>query len=163
MHDQIFWDDDGTVYLSSTYRKLDRTPTSILNDFAIHICTIDLLTGDSTSESKMIRESSTGIAEGSHLFKRNSYYYLFTAEGGTSSKHCECVFRSQTSPFGPWESGPHNPLVRNGPHDEVQNTGHADLVEDAQGRWWAVLLGVRPSCENGRWEASVFGDFAILF
>jgi hypothetical protein len=37
LHDQIFWDAGGTVYLSSTYRKLDRAPASTLNDFAIHI------------------------------------------------------------------------------------------------------------------------------
>lgn len=110
----------------------------------------------------MILASSTGIAEGSHIFKRGGYYYLFAAEGGTGRKHNECVFRNQTSPFGPWESSPHNPLFMNGPDDEVQSTGHADLVQDARGRWWAVLLGVRPIYENGRWEVSVFGNFTAL-
>jgi beta-xylosidase len=41
--------------------------------------------------------------------------------------------------------------------DEVQNTGHADLVEDAKGNWWAVLLGVRPVRKEGEWEDSVLG------
>lgn len=154
---KLFWDDDGTVYLSSTYRKLERTPNANLKDFAVHVVTVDLATGNSTSEPKLIRESVSGIAEGSHIFKRGKYYYLFTAEGGTESGHCEWVFRSETSPFGPWEEGPDNPLWRNGVEDEVQNTGHADLVEDAQGRWWAVLLGVRPVKRDGSWEESVFG------
>ncbi|KAF7596056.1 hypothetical protein BBP40_003837 [Aspergillus hancockii] len=158
----LFWDDDGTVYLSSTYRKLNRTPNANLKDFAIHIATIDLPSGASTSEPKLIRESASGVAEGSHIFKRGKYYYLFTAEGGTENGHCEWVSRSGTGPFGPWEVGPDNPLWRNGANDEVQNTGHADLVEDAQGRWWAVLLGVRPVRRDGCWEESVLGRETFL-
>ncbi|GKZ30288.1 hypothetical protein AbraIFM66950_008624 [Aspergillus brasiliensis] len=158
----LFWDDDGTVYLSSTYRKLDRTPGANLKDFAVHIVTVYLDTGASTSEPKLIRESTSGVAEGSHIFKRGKYYYLFTAEGGTESGHCEWVSRSSTGPFGPWEVGPNNPLWRNGVHDSVQNTGHADLVEDAQGQWWAVLLGVRPVWKDGQWEESVFGRETFL-
>lgn len=128
-----------------------------LKDFAIHICTVDLATGHSTSEAKLIRESSSGVAEGSHIFKRGRYYYLFTAEGGTESGHCEWVSRSEVGPFGPWELAPNNPLWRNGVEDEVQNTGHIDLVEDADGNWWAVLLAVRPMRKGDQWEESVFG------
>ncbi|KAJ6021493.1 hypothetical protein N7540_006997 [Penicillium herquei] len=153
----LFWDDDGTVYLSSTYRKLQPTPGVKLKDFAVHICTVDLTTGRSTSEQRLIRESSSGVAEGSHIFKRGQYYYLFTAEGGTEEGHCEWVSRSH-DPFGPWQLGPNNPLWRNGPRDEVQNTGHADLVEDDSGNWWAVLLGVRPQGQ----DESVLGRESFL-
>ncbi|KAJ5081277.1 hypothetical protein NUU61_009541 [Penicillium alfredii] len=152
----LFWDDDGIVYLSSTYRKLEPTPGANLKDFAIHICTVDLTTGHSTSGPKLIRESPSGVAEGSHIVKRGSYWYLFTAEGGTKSRHCEWVDRSAVGPFGPWEIGPHNPLWRNGVEDDVQNTGHADLLEAIQGKWWAVLLGVRPVRKGDKWEDSVF-------
>lgn len=114
-------------------------------------------TGRSTSEPKLIRESSSGVAEGSHIFKRGRYWYLFTAEGGTESGHCEWVSRSTSGPMGPWEVGPNNPLWRNSTEDEVQNTGHADLVEDPRGQWWAVALGVRPVRLDGRWEESVLG------
>ncbi|KAJ5889008.1 hypothetical protein N7495_009049 [Penicillium taxi] len=158
----LFWDDDGTVYLSSTYRKLQPTPGVNLKDFAIHICTVDLVTGKSTSEPKLIRESSSGVAEGSHIYKRGHYYYLFTAEGGTESGHCEWVSRSEFGPMGPWEVGPENPLWRNGVEDEVQNTGHIDLIEDAYGQWWAVLLGVRPMRKEGEWEESVLGRETFL-
>ncbi|KAL4865516.1 hypothetical protein BDV12DRAFT_211020 [Aspergillus spectabilis] len=162
----LFWDDDGTVYLSSTYRKLTRTPTTppnSLKDFAIHISTIDLATGRATSSPKLIRESSSGVSEGSHIFKRGKYYYLFTAEGGTESGHCEWVCRSEKGPFGPWEVGPSNPLWRNGVADEIQNTGHADLVEDEGGNWWVVFLGVRPvKRDGGVWEGSVFGRETFL-
>ncbi|KAJ6179016.1 Concanavalin A-like lectin/glucanase subgroup [Penicillium mononematosum] len=158
----LFWDDDGTVYLSSTYRKIQPTIGAKLKDFAIHICTVDLATGHSTSAPKLIRESSSGVAEGSHIFKRGRYWYLFTAEGGTESGHCEWVNRSEVSPLGPWELGPNNPLWRNGVDDEVQNTGHADLVEDTKGQWWAVVLGVRPSRRGDTWEDSVLGRETFL-
>ncbi|KAL4927335.1 glycoside hydrolase family 43 protein [Aspergillus undulatus] len=166
----LFFDDDGTVYLSSTYRKHNRTitqdGTKPLKDFGIHICTIDLDTGRVISRPELIRESASGVSEGSHIFKRNGYYYLFTAEGGTESGHCEWVSRSSEGPMGPWEVGPRNPLWRNGVTDEVQNTGHADLVEDAEGRWWAVFLGVRPVWREdggmGKWEESVFGRETFL-
>ena len=49
----------------------------------------------------MIRESSSGVAEGSHIFKRGRYWYLFTAEGGTESGHSEWVNRSEVGPLGP--------------------------------------------------------------
>ncbi|KAL4742679.1 glycosyl hydrolase [Aspergillus similis] len=167
----LFFDDDGTVYLSSTYRKHQRTITggAPLKDFAIHISTIDLQTGDVTSAPKLIRSSSSGVSEGSHIFKRGKYYYLFTAEGGTESGHSEWVCRSESSPFGPWEAGPVdevNPLFGSGiaPDDEVQNTGHADFVEDTNGNWWAVFLGVRPVWRESekRWEESVFGRETFL-
>ena len=153
----LFWDDDGVVYLSSTYRKVDRNPGSKLKDFAIHVSSIDLATGNSTSQPVMVRESSSGVSEGSHIFKRGRFYYLFTAEGGTESGHCEWVLRSDKSPFGPYELGPNNPLWRNTTQDEIQNTGHCDLVEDEQGRWWAVSLGVRPFKVDGVFHSSVFG------
>ncbi|KAJ5501830.1 Concanavalin A-like lectin/glucanase subgroup [Penicillium expansum] len=158
----LFWDDDGTVYLSSTYRKIQPTSGAKLKDFAIHICTVDLTTGHSTSAPKLIRESSSGVAEGSHIFKRGRYWYLFTAEGGTESGHSEWVNRSEVGPSGPWELGPNNPLWRNGVEDEVQNTGHADLVEDTKGQWWAVVLGVRPSRKGDTWEDSVLGRETFL-
>lgn len=156
---QLFWDGNGTVYLSTTCRKLIRSPNSNLKDFAIHMCTIDLATGNSLSEPRIVRESSSGISEGSHIFQRGAYYYLFTAEGGTGVGHSEWVFRSESSPLGPWEAAPHNPLIYNGPEDKVQNTGHADLVEDQDGRWWAVLLAVRPTWNRNAWEDSVFGKY----
>ncbi|KAH7073143.1 glycosyl hydrolase [Paraphoma chrysanthemicola] len=158
----LFWDDDGIVYLSSTYRKVDRDAQSKLKDFAIHVSTINLETGTLTSAPKLIRESSSGIAEGSHLFKFHGYYYLFTAEGGTESGHCEYVSRSRESPFGPWEMAPHNPLWRNTTDDYIQNTGHCDIVEGHDSTWWALCLGVRPRKEESSWRTSVFGRESML-
>lgn len=115
-------------------------------------------TGDSLSESKMVRESPLGLAEGSHLFRRDKYYYLITAEGGTGPKHSVWAFRNEQGPMGDWEPCPNNPLLYSGINDQVQNTGHADLFEDSNGQWWATLLAVRPEQKlDGSWTESVLG------
>lgn len=104
---------------------------------------------------EVIRTSPHGIAEGSHIIKRGTFYYLFTAEGGTESGHHEVVLRSTAGPLGPWTEGPF--LWYNGMDEEVQSTGHADIFEDAEGEWWAVLLGIRPQKLNGKWKESQLG------
>jgi beta-xylosidase len=129
-----------------------------LKDFCIHVCSIDIETGNSTSQPVLLRESASGVSEGSHIFKIGKYYYLFTAEGGTESGHSEWVMRSTKGPLGPYELGPQNPLWRNTTEHEIQNTGHCDLVDDGNGQWWAVSLGVRPHLVDGQYETSVFGE-----
>ncbi|CAK7214813.1 hypothetical protein SEUCBS140593_002317 [Sporothrix eucalyptigena] len=163
----LFWD-NGRVYLCTTHPKADRpadAPPSRL-DFAIHLCEVDLVTGRSLSPAVMLRDSTVGscIAEGSHLYRRGRYYYLLVAEGGTGAHHSECVYRSTEGVRGPWEPAPGNPILKSqAENDDVQNTGHVDLVEDAQGQWWAVLLGVRPlRGVDGAARTSVFGRETFL-
>ncbi|KAI3324801.1 glycoside hydrolase family 43 protein [Xylariaceae sp. AK1471] len=140
----LFWDDDNDkVYLSTTVRLANRKPDSKLKDFGIHISEIVLATGRTLTPPQLIRESPHGIAEGSHIIRWGAYYYLFTAEGGTEAGHQEWVFRSREGVYGPWEAQG-KPLWYNGPDEEVQRTGHADVFDDGEGNWWAVFLGVRP-------------------
>ena len=91
--------------------------------------------------------------EGPHLFRNGRYYYLICAEGGTGEWHSEVVFRAK-SPKGPWEEYSGNPILtqREGlPADRadyVSSAGHADMVKDKNGQWWAVFLGCRPYDKN---------------
>lgn len=105
----------------------------------------DLSTGRSLSPPRLTMDSVLGTAEGCHIIKRDGWYYLFTAEGGTQDGHQEWVYRSD-KPLGPWVAPPAhiNPIVFNGNHPHIQNTGHLDMVEGENGQWWAVFLGVRP-------------------
>lgn len=129
----------------------------------MHVSEIDLDTGRSLSTPVAIRKSPSGVAEGSHIVKYKGFYYLFTAEGGTESGHSECVFRSRTGPLGPWEPNPSNPLLSASLQDDVQNTGHADLVEDVDGDWWAVCLAVRPYRDTSKvFLPSPFGRESFL-
>lgn len=151
-----------------THRMHDRTVvpdgSKQLKDFAIHTCTVDLETGRALTRPRCIRSSSSGVSEGSHILKRGRYYYLLTAEGGTEEGHSEWVCRSEKGPLGPWEVGGKVLSAGTGQEDEVQNTGHVDVVEDGDGNWWCVLLAVRPvrKKDGSGWERSVFGRETFL-
>ncbi|NQZ83679.1 MAG: family 43 glycosylhydrolase, partial [Colwellia sp.] len=92
-----------------------------------------------------------GRTEGPHIYKRNSYYYLMTAEGGTSYEHCMTLARAK-SITGPYEIHPENPIItaKNDPDNYLQKTGHGDLVETQNGEWYAVFLTGRPLTKLGR-------------
>lgn len=86
--------------------------------------------------------------EGPHILKRNNWYYLYAAEGGTSVNHSEVVLRSESvwGPYIPYEKNPimtqrHLPENRK---DPVTSTGHAQLVEGPDGNTYAIFLAVRP-------------------
>lgn len=86
--------------------------------------------------------------EGPHLYRRDGWYYLCCAEGGTSTQHSQVILRSKspTGPFVPWEKNPiltQRDLDGNAPH-AVTCTGHADLVIGPDGKWWSVFLACRP-------------------
>jgi alpha-N-arabinofuranosidase len=86
--------------------------------------------------------------EGPHIWKRNGWYYLYAAEGGTSVNHSEVVFRSK-SPKGPYVAYENNPILtqrhlledRKNP---ITSTGHAQFVEGPDGKTYSIFLAVRP-------------------
>lgn len=106
---------------------------------------VDPTTGRARGPVRMLW-SGTGLAhpEGPHLIRRGRWWYLLIAEGGTERGHTVSIARAE-SLDGAFEPAPGNPILshRSTTHP-VQNTGHADLVETAEGRWAMVYLGVRP-------------------
>lgn len=124
-----------------------------------YTCEMDIDTGRQLTETKLVKYGNlgNGITEGPHVLKRGKYYYLITAEGGTEIEHQEWVCRSTTGPEGPWEvgaSGSVNPMIYNGDHAEIRQTGHMDLVEGTGAQWYAVFLAVRPVW-TGKGEAQL--------
>ena len=86
--------------------------------------------------------------EAPHIYKRNDYYYLMAAEGGTSVNHSEVVFRSKDV-WGPYMPYDKNPILTHRTLDPkrknpISSVGHADLVDGPDGNTYAVFLGVRP-------------------
>ena len=86
--------------------------------------------------------------EGPHLVRKDGFYYLIAAEGGTAEGHSQVVLRSPnvTGPYAPHK---HNPILtqRDLPRDRahpITSAGHADFVETRSGEWWATFLAVRP-------------------
>jgi xylan 1,4-beta-xylosidase len=91
-------------------------------------------------------------AEGPHLYRIGDLYYLVAAEGGTALDHAVCVARS-THITGPYQANPRNPVLTHrhlGADHPIGATGHADLIQTADGDWWAVLLAIRPGGNLGR-------------
>lgn len=107
---------------------------------------IDLGSGTLRTPRRLVWTGSGGHApEGPHLFSRGGWFYLLAAEGGTEYGHMVTVARS-CDPMGPFEACPHNPVLshRSRAHP-LQATGHADLLQMGDGRWYALLLGIRPA------------------
>jgi xylan 1,4-beta-xylosidase len=93
----------------------------------------------------IFRGSALGITEGPHLYRKDGYYYLVTAEGGTGWDHAVTVARSR-SLHGPYEISPHHPLLsaRGQPGHPLQKAGHGSFVETPDGQWYVAFLCSRP-------------------
>jgi xylan 1,4-beta-xylosidase len=100
---------------------------------------------------QIFKGTELGGTEAPHLYKRNGYYYLITAEGGTEYGHAVTLARSR-SLTGPYEIHPNNPLItsRNNPDLPLQKSGHGDIVETPDGHWYIVFLVGRPLSTHGR-------------
>lgn len=81
------------------------------------------------------------------MYKRGSTYYLMWAEGGTESGHMESIARS-SSPTGPYEMYPGNPLITNrSTHLTLQAIGHCDCAHFDTDRTLKVFHGTRNNDE----------------
>jgi alpha-N-arabinofuranosidase len=137
----LLFDDDGKVYVTSNGSGPTRE--------GIFQAEIDVRTGALLSENRVIWGGTGGAyPEAPHLYKIKGRYYLVIAEGGTAYGHMVTVARSD-SPWGPFESCPRNPILthRHRCDHIVQGTGHADLIQAADGSWWAVFLAFRISTQ----------------
>ncbi len=123
----LFNDDDGRRYM-------------LLNRGA-RIFELDSTGTRKISEPQLLYYGSNKRApEGPHIYKKDGYYYLLQAEGGTGPGHRVTVSRSRDL-MGVYEPCPYNPIMRQ--NDEgaaIQRCGHGDLVETPDGRWYMVYL-----------------------
>ncbi|WP_242155616.1 glycoside hydrolase family 43 protein [Aestuariivivens sediminis] len=99
----------------------------------------------------LTKGTKLGSTEGPHLYKRNEYYYLILAEGGTEYNHSATILRSK-SVFGPYEEHPDNPILtsKDSPKHTLQKAGHGSMIETQIGDWYIVFLIGRPLTERGR-------------
>jgi hypothetical protein len=131
----LFWEDNGQVHVVGSHQYTVWP--------GIQMATIDLNTG---ALGPLLNpwNGTGGLApEGPHLYKKDGYYYLMLAEGGTGLGHMVTMARSKTL-AGPYTPAPHNPLLTNANTTAFfQTVGHADLFQDGSGNWWAVALSTR--------------------
>ena len=147
----LFFDDDGSVWYVGNHAPSD---PAFPGEGEIWIQKLD------TSEWQLVGEryflwrgalKGAIWAEGPHIYKRNGRYYLLIAEGGTSFDHAVTV-ASSSSLTGPYLGNSRNPILtsRHLSYDNwINSTGHADLIELADGRWYAVALGIRNDIDRG--------------
>ncbi|HEX7365616.1 MAG TPA: glycoside hydrolase family 43 protein [Pelobium sp.] len=143
----LFFDDDGKVYYTGNRTPQEKPAGSKYRQIWIQeLDTVKKqLVGKITIAIEEGALHGAVVAESPHLYKKDGYYYLMIAEGGTGIDHAVTIFRSK-SVSGPYEINKKNPIIthRNlGKQYPIACVGHADLVETPNGEWWMVLLGVR--------------------
>lgn len=123
----LFHDDDGRSYM-------------LLNRGA-RILELDLENGKQISPATLLFYGDQKRApEGPHLLKKDGWYYLFEAEGGTGEGHRITVSRSRTL-MGTYEACPYNPIMRQWlPDAPIQRCGHGKPVMTQNGEWYMVYL-----------------------
>ncbi len=101
--------------------------------------------------SNIFRGTGLGFTEAPHLYRRDGWYYLLTAEGGTFRDHSVTMARSR-SLQGPYALHPDTYILsaRQRPDLPLQRSGHADLVETQDGETYMVYLCSRPLVNRGR-------------
>src|SRR5690625_2449086 len=98
-------------------------------------------------KTNIFKGTHLGLTEAPHLYKKDGYYYLVTAEGGTGYEHAVTIARSK-SLAGPYEVDPTNPVLTSKEHNELQKAGHASLVETQNGEWYMAHLCGRPVVDD---------------
>jgi xylan 1,4-beta-xylosidase len=148
----LFFDEDGRAWMVNN--GAPEGPAQYNGHRAIWIQEFDYSARKMVGPRKVIVNGGIDISkkpiwiEGPHLYKRNDWYYLCCAEGGTGPQHSQVILRSRKvdGPYTSWEQNPiltQRTLSPDAP-GAVTCTGHADLVIGPDNNWWAVFLGVRP-------------------
>lgn len=142
----IFFDNDGAAYIVGTGNVWDNGKGS--KERGIWIARFDLKSFKLVGEKVTIFNSAfigAKSPEAPHIYHIGDYYYLIIAEGGTGNNHSVVTARSHQI-FGWYENNPANPVLthRNmGSVANIQNVGHADIIETPSGEWYAVMLASR--------------------
>jgi xylan 1,4-beta-xylosidase len=139
----LFHDDDGRSWLLNMLwdHRVGhaRFGGIVVQEFDRSACRL-------VGERQLIFEGTPlGFTEGPHLYKRDGWYHLLVAEGGTGWNHAVVMARSR-SLFGPYEPHPDGPvLTAHGRTDvPLARAGHGDLVETPSGETWMAYLCGRP-------------------
>ncbi|SHL39821.1 glycoside hydrolase family 43 protein [Roseibium suaedae] len=150
----LFHDDDGRKWFVNMVWDQRKTPTAFAGILLQEYDPVQKrLTGPVRN---IFKGTERGLVEGPHLYKRNGYYYLLTAEGGTGYRHAVTLARSKRL-TGPYELHPDKHVVSSltFPDNPIQRAGHGDIVETQTGETYLVHLMGRPvpglnRCQMGR-------------
>tara|TARA_X000000368_G_scaffold244857_1_gene193507 strand:- start:1376 stop:3070 length:1695 start_codon:yes stop_codon:yes gene_type:complete len=139
----IFFDSNGKVYFIGTHNPGDMNSNGIGE---IWVQELDIKNWMLKGKRKTVWDGVFGCCtEGPHIYKEHGLYYLLVAEGGTGKNHAVMMAASENI-FGPYEENPRNPVLTTRHVTEdyfVNSTGHADMIELPDKRWYMVSLGKR--------------------
>ncbi|MCG7348373.1 glycoside hydrolase family 43 protein [Sphingomonas sp. ACRSK] len=147
----IFWEGDRAYIVNN---RAPAEPPRYDGHRAIWIQEYDWRVGKMVGESTQLVNGGVDISkkpvwiEGPHILKKDGWYYLTAAEGGTSVNHSQVVLRSKNL-RGPFVPCADNPILTQRDLDParpnpITSAGHAKLVETQNGEWFATFLAVRP-------------------
>lgn len=161
----LFHDDDGRKYMVSMVTD-HRVPKKYAGRLVLQ--EYDAANKKMTGSVREIYQAKQIFLEGPHIFKRDGWYYLFSADTGTGEGHGQTIQRSRNI-WGPYEmyqadfmertqSGEAYSILTSRHHPDIllQKSGHADLVETQDGKWYAVHLCGRAGCERNPENVSRF-------
>ncbi|UTF60286.1 glycoside hydrolase family 43 protein [Gilvimarinus sp. DA14] len=148
----IYWADDGKAYILNNGAPNEEPRYD--GHRAIWIQEFDWQNLKMVGERKQLINGGVDITEepvwieGPHIIKRNGYYYITAAEGGTSVHHSQTIFRADNV-WGPYTPADHNPILTQRDlewerEDSIIAAGHAKFVQLPNGDWWATFLAIRP-------------------
>ena len=150
----LFHDEDGRKYFVNMewdYRRTGDDGSDVENFTGILITELDPKTLAPVSEAvNVYKGTDRGLVEAPYIHKYDGYYYLFTAEGGTTLCHAETVARAKHI-YGPYETHPDKHILSTleTPSSPLQKAGHASICTGPDGRWWIAFLCGRPMKDSG--------------
>jgi xylan 1,4-beta-xylosidase len=146
----LFHDDDGRKWLlNQRYRHLrgrpDDPPVNAAFDGIVlqeYDPAARVLVG---APRTIFAGTHLGLVEGPHLHRRDGWYYLTVAEGGTGYDHAVTMARSRAIE-GPYEIHPVVAVItsRDAPDAPLQRAGHGQILEMPDGTVWHTHLCSRP-------------------
>lgn len=161
----LFHDEDGRKYMVSMVTD-HRVPKKYAGRLVLQ--EYDVVNKKMTGSVREIYQAEKIFLEGPHIFKRNGWYYLFSADTGTGEGHGQTIQRSRNI-WGPYEmyqadfmerteDGEAYSILTSRHHPDIllQKSGHADLVETPDGEWYIVHLCGRAGCERNPEDVSRF-------
>jgi xylan 1,4-beta-xylosidase len=145
----LFHDEDGRHYILNMLfdHRLDHPGFSgiAMQEFDPHTFrTIG-------QRQKIYGGTAWGTCEGPQIMKKDGWYYLLCAAGGTGYSHAATVARSRRI-WGPYEDSPVMPLIstRYAPYSPLKKCGHACFAPVSADEWYIVFLCARPLLPVGR-------------
>jgi xylan 1,4-beta-xylosidase len=145
----LFHDEDGRKWFVNMLQDHRRRPRAFAG---IRLQEFDAKAGKLVGPMKTIfLGSDLDLVEGPHLYKRNGWYYLLTAEGGTAYLHA-CTLARSRDIWGPYELHPQKHILtsKDAPLAALQRAGHGDIVDTPDGKTYLVHLTGRPITQARR-------------